>query len=177
MKQETVDGLEQTLAVTHLGPFLLTRLLLPLLQSQPAGRVINVSSGTFLSAHLDPETLQAPGPYQGFNAYTSAKRAMVLTTLELARRTKEQALLVLIADPGGANTGSLSASMQPGMMDLRTRAFASVFSLLMKLPGNIQRAARSSVYTATASGLQSGLYITFNTKPALPHEKSFFFPV
>jgi retinol dehydrogenase-14 len=165
-KQETVDGLESTLVVTHLGPFLLTRLLLPLLLNKPAGRIVNVSSGTYSNGHIDPETLQAPGAYQGFAAYMSAKLAVVLTTLELARRTKDSSLLAIIADPGGANTGNLSASMQPGMMDRRMRAFTTIFAFLVSLPGNEQRAARSSIHAATAPGLQSGLYLKANTRPA-----------
>jgi retinol dehydrogenase 12 len=38
------DGYEMTLATNHLGPFLLTSLLLDLLQKSPAARIVNVAS-------------------------------------------------------------------------------------------------------------------------------------
>ena len=44
-RKETVDGYEETLAVNHFAPFLLTGLLLPLLLKTPGARIVNVSSG------------------------------------------------------------------------------------------------------------------------------------
>jgi len=41
----TVDGIEATFAVNHLNPFLLTHLLLPVLEGGAPARVINVTGG------------------------------------------------------------------------------------------------------------------------------------
>ena len=43
-RKETVDGFEETLAVNHFAPFLLTGLLLPALQHSQGARIVNVSS-------------------------------------------------------------------------------------------------------------------------------------
>ncbi|GHP00491.1 hypothetical protein KSF_105380 [Reticulibacter mediterranei] len=165
-RQETVDGLEATLAVTHLGPFLLTRLLVPLLEEKPIGRVVNLMSGTYRFGSLDPLTLEPSGPYRGFDAYMSAKLALLLTSLELARRTQGSTLRVLLADPGGADTDTLTVSLQPGMLSARMRLMATFFSLLVRRPGNLERAARSSVEAVTSTDLMSGDYLKANTRPS-----------
>ncbi len=48
-RRVTADGLEETLAVNTLAPFLPTRLLLPALESPDTARVVNVSSRLHLS--------------------------------------------------------------------------------------------------------------------------------
>ena len=54
---ETVDGLEMTLALNHLAPFLLTNLLLDLLRRNAPARVVTVASG----AHQRSALTQRPG--------------------------------------------------------------------------------------------------------------------
>jgi NAD(P)-dependent dehydrogenase (short-subunit alcohol dehydrogenase family) len=45
-RRVTVDGFEETLAVNHFAPFLLTGLLLPaVLEAAPGARIVNVASG------------------------------------------------------------------------------------------------------------------------------------
>ena len=85
MRRElTVDGVESTLAVTHLASYLLTRLLLPALDRSGAARVVNVTSGTYRAAKLDFGDLQAEHAYRGFDQYQRAKLLMVLCSRELA---------------------------------------------------------------------------------------------
>src|SRR3954471_11704548 len=56
--RETVDGIEQTVAVNHLAPFLLTTLLLDLLKKSAPARVVTVASGAHRRATLDFDDLQ-----------------------------------------------------------------------------------------------------------------------
>jgi NAD(P)-dependent dehydrogenase (short-subunit alcohol dehydrogenase family) len=124
-RELTVDGIEATLAVTHLAWYLLTRLLLPALGRADAARVVNVTSGTYRAAKLDFADLQAQDGYRGFDQYQRAKLMMVLCSRELARRAP--AIQVLVADPvrrrhgvvraldGARDDGSGNAALEPGV--------------------------------------------------------------
>jgi NAD(P)-dependent dehydrogenase (short-subunit alcohol dehydrogenase family) len=80
------DGHEITIAVNHLAPFLLTNLLLPLVE-KASGRIVIVSSQVHASGQL-PEDLDELDRLTGFEAYCASKLANVLHANELARRTK-----------------------------------------------------------------------------------------
>ena len=47
----TVDGLERTVSVNYVGPYLLTRLLLPLMGA--GSRIVNMASCVYCVGHLD----------------------------------------------------------------------------------------------------------------------------
>lgn len=90
--QYSDDGIELQFAVNHLGHFLLTKLLLPLLKAAPAGRIVNLASVAHFHGKLDFESLtgeDGPECYNGLEAYARSKLANVLFTRELARRYPE----------------------------------------------------------------------------------------
>ncbi|MCL4560209.1 MAG: SDR family NAD(P)-dependent oxidoreductase [Chloroflexi bacterium] len=101
---KTEDGVELTLAVNHIAPFLLTNLLLPLLQDAPSGRVLTVSSGSHFRTWLDPARLNDPLLYHGLWAYKVSKLANILFTLELQRRLVGTSIRAFAVDPGLVNT-------------------------------------------------------------------------
>jgi len=103
----TVDGFERQLAVNHLGHFALTGRLLPLLLSAPRGRVVTVTSATYLMGRIDFGDLQGERRYRRWRAYAQSKLANLLFTVELDRRARAAAapLLSLAAHPGYAGTG------------------------------------------------------------------------
>ena len=77
----TEDGLELTVAVHVVAPFLLTHLLMGQLRTAPDGRVITMSSGGMYSQRLDVTALDPhPEDYDGVKAYARAKRAQVELT-------------------------------------------------------------------------------------------------
>ncbi len=84
--ERTVDGIESTMAVNHVAPFLLTQLLADRLRTNPAGRVITTSSVAHASARLHVEDLDGERSWRAFKAYSQSKLANVLFTRELARR-------------------------------------------------------------------------------------------
>lgn len=103
----TAEGYEATFTGNHLGHFLLTDRLLPLLRAaaaeRPAGavRVLNTSS----SAHeatpgLDWNDLQLLQNFQPAVAYCNAKLANILFTRELARRLAADRIVVHAMHPG-----------------------------------------------------------------------------
>jgi NAD(P)-dependent dehydrogenase (short-subunit alcohol dehydrogenase family) len=82
----TPDGFEETIALNHLAPFLLTTLLLPRI-SEVGGRVVTTSSDLHRGAHLDLSDLQSEhGRFRPQRAYGTSKQCNVLFTRELQRR-------------------------------------------------------------------------------------------
>jgi retinol dehydrogenase 12 len=82
------QGFERTFAVNHLGHFLLTQRLLPVLHSEvgPA-RIVNVASAAHYSAKgIDWDALRKPTPRVFYDAYAVSKLANVLFARELSRR-------------------------------------------------------------------------------------------
>src|ERR1017187_6619808 len=79
---ESPDGMEMTLAVNHLAPFLLTNLLLDRLKMTANSRVVNVNSDAHESGIIDFDDLQMQRRYPrgvGMQAYANAKLANLLT--------------------------------------------------------------------------------------------------
>jgi NAD(P)-dependent dehydrogenase (short-subunit alcohol dehydrogenase family) len=82
----TDDGVEYTIAVNHLAPFLLTHHLFEELRAG-AGRVVTTSSGAHRQGSMDFDALTSVDGYSQWGAYSRSKLANVLFTRELARRT------------------------------------------------------------------------------------------
>jgi retinol dehydrogenase 12 len=111
------DGLEMTFALNHLAYFLLTNLLLDLLQAAGPARVVNVSSEAHRHARLDLSDLQGEHGYSGWRAYAGSKLANILFTYELARRLEETGIVTNALHPGfvatnfARNNRSLTAAL------------------------------------------------------------------
>ena len=104
----TADGLELQFAVNHLAPFLLTRLLLPLLQASVPARVITVSSQAHRRGRMRWDDLQGERRYSRNAAYSNSKLANILFTRELARRLESTGITAICLHPGVYATGVLS---------------------------------------------------------------------
>ncbi len=105
-RNETVDGFEETLAVNHFAPFLLTGMLLPLVQAADRGRIVNVASHahTFVR-DMGFEDMHAEQGYSTFKVYGRSKLANILFTRELARRLDGTGVTVNSVHPGAVSTG------------------------------------------------------------------------
>jgi NAD(P)-dependent dehydrogenase (short-subunit alcohol dehydrogenase family) len=87
----TPDGFEQTFALNHLAPFLLTNLLLDRLTASEA-RVVTTASDAHKAAVLDLDDLQSEhGRFRQFRVYGMTKLCNILFTRELQRRHPEVA--------------------------------------------------------------------------------------
>ncbi len=103
----SADGIEMSLAVNHLAPFLLTNLLLDTLKFSAPARIINV--GTRISTALNLEDLQfKQRPYRGLQAYAQTKLGNILFTYALAQRRAKTGVTVNCVHPGvfKSNLGS-----------------------------------------------------------------------
>ena len=82
----TPDGFEQTFALNHLGPFLLTNLLLERLTAS-RGRVVTTASDAHRGGVLDLDDLQSErGRFRPGRVYGTTKLCNILFTRELQRR-------------------------------------------------------------------------------------------
>jgi NAD(P)-dependent dehydrogenase (short-subunit alcohol dehydrogenase family) len=107
-RQESAQGYEYTLAANHLGHFVLTHHLLPLLESAPQGRIINVASRAHRVASIDwddPHWLKRS--YASFTIYGTTKLFNILFTRALASRLQAQGSAVTVNSlhPGVIRTG------------------------------------------------------------------------
>jgi NAD(P)-dependent dehydrogenase (short-subunit alcohol dehydrogenase family) len=153
----TVDGIERTFAVNHLGPFLLTNLLLDLLVAAPAARVVNTVSETH-SGRLDFDNLQGERRYSFFSAYARSKAANILFTYELARRLEGAGVTANCFTPGP--TASNFGRGMGGVI--------GIMGGLMRIIGRpAEESARTAVYLATSPEMEgvTGQYF-FHGKPA-----------
>ncbi|RVE54553.1 hypothetical protein evm_000674 [Chilo suppressalis] len=100
----TRDGFETQLGVNHLGHFLLTNLLLDILQASAPSRVIVVSSHAHTKGHILKEDLNMSNKYDGAAAYAQSKLANILFARELAKRTLAKKVAVIAVDPGFTDT-------------------------------------------------------------------------
>jgi len=103
-RQVSVDGIEMTLALNHLAPFLLTHLLTDALYASPAGQVINVASEMHRSYHLDFENLQLERGYSAWRAYGLSKLANIYFTYALAASFDGSQVTANCLHPGFAAT-------------------------------------------------------------------------
>ncbi|WP_238625508.1 SDR family oxidoreductase [Aggregatilinea lenta] len=104
------DGIEMTFALNHLGPFLLTHLLLDTLKASAPARIVNVASGAHYDAAPDFDDLQNARGYDPGKAYRESKLANVWFTYELARRLAGTGVTVNAADPGNVWTNFFKAA-------------------------------------------------------------------
>jgi NAD(P)-dependent dehydrogenase (short-subunit alcohol dehydrogenase family) len=97
----SADGIEMTFALNHLGYFLLTSLLLPVLRAADRARIVNVASEAHRGVALDFDNLQAERAYGGgWGVYKRSKLANLLFTYELARRIDGGSVSVNALHPG-----------------------------------------------------------------------------
>lgn len=103
----TVDGLEMQFAVNHLGPFLLTNLLLDTLKASAPSRIVNVSSEAHRYGKIIRDDLMGEKSYTSFDAYGHTKLANVLFTRQLAKKLRGTKVTANSLHPGLVNTDIL----------------------------------------------------------------------
>jgi retinol dehydrogenase 12 len=107
----SVDGFELTFATNHLGPFLLTQLLLDCMSDD--GRIVTVASRVHYKGKLDLARIADPKARYGAQAaYAQSKLANVLHTFALARRLAATRITVNCLHPGVVATNLLPRWLQ-----------------------------------------------------------------
>lgn len=119
--KQSADGYEMTFALNHISYYLLTLLLLDIIEltakDHGEARIINVSSSAHRNATLRLDNLRDKSGFSMLNSYGASKLMNVLFTYELARRLDDTAVTVNAVHPGlvstgfGHNTGGLWSAM------------------------------------------------------------------
>ena len=108
----SADGIELTLATNVVGPFLLTSLLIPLLEESAPARIINVSSGGMYTQRLRVDDLQSErGEFDGPEVYARSKRAEVILTELWAEQLAGTGVVVHAMHPGWSDTPGVRSSL------------------------------------------------------------------
>ena len=142
----SVDGFELTFATNHLGPFLLTALLLDRLT--PTARIVNVASRAHLRATMDFSAIIDPRAcYHGAAAYARSKLANVLHTFALARRLSATRIRANCLHPGVVATNLLPKWLR-------------IVKPLISEVVDAERGARTTLHLALAASVaeSSGCY-------------------
>ena len=161
----TAEGNEVTFASNHLGPFVLTLELLPLLRrtaaKSAAGAVRILATSSSGHRHcdgMDWSDLQRTRDFTSGGAYTSAKLANVLFTRALARRVAGDGIVAHAMEPGVVLDSNFVSHAEDGMQrymaTLQSKAVSS------------DEAASTIVWMATADepGSSNGGYY-YECKP------------
>uniref|UniRef100_A0A3Q3FY47 Si:dkey-23o4.6 n=1 Tax=Labrus bergylta TaxID=56723 RepID=A0A3Q3FY47_9LABR len=154
----TEDGFETQLAVNHLGHFLLTNMLLPMLISSAPSRVVTVSSIAHKGGRIDLDDLFfTTRPYSPLESYKQSKLANVLFSRELAQRLKGYGVSSFCLHPGVIYT-DLGRHVYTSFPLLRP--LLSLPNLMfMKTP---RQGSQTTLYCALTPGLEalSGRYFS-----------------
>jgi len=106
-RQVTEDGIELTWALNHLGPFLLTTLLLDRITDSAPARIVTTASDAHKGRVIPFDDLNAERGYRtrGYERYGETKLANILFTAELARRLRGTGVTANCFHPGLVATG------------------------------------------------------------------------
>ncbi|HEY5745476.1 MAG TPA: SDR family NAD(P)-dependent oxidoreductase [Chryseolinea sp.] len=168
-RETTTDGVEKTIAINLLAPFLLTALLLDMLKNSYDGRIINVSSNSHkLNAKPDFDDLSLEKGYNPLKAYGNAKLFLIWITQHLTQTLNQQGIKNITANalhPGAVATNFGVESNLGAVLNF----IAKVARPLFKTP---EQGADTIVYLATSSEVNnsSGKYFV-NRKQAIVAEK------
>jgi retinol dehydrogenase-12 len=153
------DGFDLTYATNHIGPFLLTNLLLPRLRASVQGRIVNVSSMAQMTVkRIDWSLLErrtAP-KRSGFADYAVTKLMNVLHAKELARRLTGTPVTTYALHPGAVASNVWRAVPQPFQW------------LIKRFMLSNEEGARTPFWCATAPELASATGRFYNKSREAP---------
>jgi retinol dehydrogenase 12 len=144
----TEDGFESTFQINHLGPFLLTNLLLPNLEAAAPARIVNVASSAHRGSKLDFDDLQNENGYRSMKVYGRSKLSNILFTRELARRLEGTGVTANSLHPGTVRTGFGRDGDVSGL-------FAFGIKLIAPFIKSPAQGAGTSIHVASAPELEN----------------------
>jgi len=163
------EGIELMLMTNHLGPFLLTNLLLDKIKATENSRIVFVSCVGHKKGALDFANLnQDQGKWDPKHQYEMSKLAGLMFSHRLARELKGTSTVVSAADPGLCNTSlTRHSSIHSSFL-----SFLTTRPLLWLVLKTAQKAAQTPLHAAIApTATTPGAYYV-NQEEAEPGENS-----
>jgi NAD(P)-dependent dehydrogenase (short-subunit alcohol dehydrogenase family) len=142
----TEEGFERTFALNHLGYFLMTKKLLPLVEKSDYKRIVNVSSSAHYGVSFEFDNLNGKKKYRGFKTYQKSKLANVMFTYELAKRVKDRGITANCLHPG------FVASKFGSNNNLLWRVITGLFKALFAI--NVKKGAKTSIHLACSDDVK-----------------------
>ena len=160
-RRESVDGIEMTWALNHLGYFLLTDLLLDTLKASAPSRIVSVASEAHrMVGGIDFDDVEGEKSYRPLKAYSQSKLANILFTRELSRRLEGSGVTANCLHPGFVATNFTTGR------GLTFRIFQLGAKLFAITP---EDGAKTTIYLASSpevEGATGGYYA--KSKPSRP---------
>ena len=159
--EHTAEGFEMQFGTNHVGHFLLTCLLVPMLLADPPSRVVNLSSGGHMGSDIVWDDVNFERrEYDKFAAYGQSKTANILFSVELDRRLASRGVHAYAVHPGMIATELGRSMTKDDFQALMDRAKSSS-SGGMPPYKTVEQGAATSVWAATAPELdaQGGTYL------------------
>ncbi len=150
----TEDGLERTVSVNYMAPFLLTTKLLPLMGA--GTRIVNMISLTYAIGKLTPSffTKGKEGSFMRIPVYSNTKLALWLFTRRLAKYVEERGITVNASDPGIVDTKFIHLDL---WFDPLTDIF---FRPLINTPAKGAATAISLLLDEKWEGVSGGMFVS-----------------
>jgi NAD(P)-dependent dehydrogenase (short-subunit alcohol dehydrogenase family) len=154
-REETVDGVERTVAVNYLAVFQLTLRLLERVRRSAPSRIVIVSSDAHRMASPELEDLESRSGYWVMGSYAKSKLALLYFVRSLSARLAGSGVTVNACDPGPIASGI--ADDNPGLL----AAVASV--LVHRLFPSPEKAARTALHLCASPEVEglTGTYWRF----------------
>jgi NAD(P)-dependent dehydrogenase (short-subunit alcohol dehydrogenase family) len=149
---KTEDGFESQMGVNYFSHFLLTGILLPLLEKTESSRVVTLSSLAHTNAVIDFDNLNSEKDYNRMKAYGQSKLACLMFSYELQRRLESSGSKVLsIASHPGVSKTNLGNSGP-----LWFKVLAPI--LMPFMTHSPEKAALPSLFAALGDDIKGGDY-------------------
>jgi retinol dehydrogenase-14 len=149
----TPDGLETMFATNHLGPFLLTNLLLGTLKASVSARILTITAPSTSTLNFDD--LQGEKRFGALGAFGASKACNLLFSYELARRLE--------------GSGVISNAIHPGLVKstLMKEAAAPIRFVSQVISASPEKAAEVPVYYASSPEVEGVTGKFFRGKKAI----------
>lgn len=142
-RSESKDGIENTFAINHLAPFLLTNLLLDKLKASAPARIVTVSSMAHTTGKINFDDIEGKRRWSWMGSYAQSKLANLFFTRHLAKELEGTGVVANCLHPGVVSTH---------LFDKMPKMLHPAMKLVMIPP---HKGAETSVYLATSPEAQN----------------------